>query len=95
MDKSEDKLQPTLLHIAAENNLLHVAKSLVEHYPGLIYLRTKVDDSDPIRTKSLPVELALLKFKDDTASYLICRMKHDRYSLLLNGLCIVSCETVS
>ena len=78
MDKKEDKLRPTLLHFAAENNLLHVVKSLLGHYPGLLYLRTKEDEADRRRSKRLPVELALLAHKDETAAFLISQMKHDR-----------------
>ena len=73
--KDSDSAQPTLLHLAAEQNFLHVTKSLAERYPGLMYLWTRKKDDNP---SSLPVELALKKYKDDTAAYLISQMRHDR-----------------
>ena len=41
-----------------------------------MYLWTRKKDSNP---SSLPVELALKKYKDDTAAYLISQMRHDRW----------------
>ena len=76
MDEDEDPLRHSLLHIAAKQNFLHVAKCLVEHYPGLMYMET---EEDQIGQSYLPVELALLNFKDETAAYLISQMKHDWY----------------
>ena len=70
-----DPACPTLLHLAAEQNFLHVTKSLVERYPGLMYLWTYEQDDKP---SYLPVEVALKKYKDDTAAYLISRMRPDR-----------------
>lgn len=66
---------PTLLHLAAEQNFLHVTKALVECYPGLMYLWTYKQGDNP---SYLPVGLALKKYKDDTAAYLISQMTHDR-----------------
>ena len=71
----DDPTRPTLLHAAAEQNFLHVTMSLVEHYPRLMYLWTYKQDDNPCY---LPVELALKKYKDDTAAYLISQMRHDR-----------------
>ena len=73
---STDPTRPTLLHLAAEQNFLHVTKSLVEHYPGLMYLWTQEQEDRP---SYLPVEVALKKYSDDTASYLISQMRHDRW----------------
>ena len=70
------------MHLAAEQNFLHVTKSLVERYPGLMYLWTYEQDDKP---SYLPVELALKKYKDETAAYLISQMRHDRWVLL--GMC--------
>ncbi|PFX32144.1 Transient receptor potential cation channel subfamily V member 4 [Stylophora pistillata] len=70
-----DRTRTTLLHLAAEQNFLHVTKSLVECYPGLMYMWTRKQDDNP---SCLPVELALKKYKDDTAAYLISQMRHDR-----------------
>ena len=70
----ENPARPTLLHLAAEQNFLHVAKFLVEKYPSLVYLETEeVGDERPY----LPVEKALMSHKDETAAYLISQMKHD------------------
>ena len=71
----DDPTRPTLLHLAAEQNFLHVSKALVEHYPGLMYTYNKKQEEKP---SCLPVELALKKYKDDTAAYLISQMRHDR-----------------
>ena len=61
--------EPNLLHLAVENNLLHVSQSLVKRYPGLMYIPTLGKDS-----KYMPVELALKKWNDVTAAYLISQM---------------------
>ena len=71
----DDPTRPTLLHLAAEQNFLRVTKSLAEQYPSLVYLWTYEQGDNP---SSLPVELALKKYKDDTAAYLISQMRHDR-----------------
>lgn len=68
----DDPTCPTLLHLAADQNFLHVTKSLVERYPGLMYLWTYEQDDKP---SYLPVEVALKKYKDDTAAYLISQMR--------------------
>ena len=72
----EDPARPTLLHLAAEQNFIHVSKLLVEYYPSLVYLET-----EPVGDERgyLPVEKALMSFKDETAAYLISHMKHDWY----------------
>ena len=70
----EDFARPTLLHLAAEQNFLHVTKLLVEKYPSLVYLESEeVAGERPY----LPVEKALMSHKDETAAYLISQMKHD------------------
>ena len=71
----EDPTYPTLLHLAAAQNFLHVSKALVEHYPNLMYTFSKEHKEKP---SYLPVELALVEYKDDTAAYLISQMGHDR-----------------
>ncbi|XP_067030169.1 uncharacterized protein [Acropora muricata] len=74
-----DLTRPTLLHLAAAQNFLHVSKALVEHYPGLMYIYSKEQEEKP---SCLPVELALMEYKDDTAAYLISQMRHDRVQKL-------------
>ena len=70
----EDPARPTLLHLAAEQNFLHVAKLLVEKYPTLVYLATEEVAGE---REYLPVEKALMSYRDETAAYLISQMKHD------------------
>ncbi|XP_074610946.1 transient receptor potential cation channel subfamily V member 4-like isoform X2 [Acropora palmata] len=70
----EDPAGPTLLHLAAEQNFVHVAKLLVEKYPALVYLETEQMEN---KRGYLPVEKALMSYKDETAAYLISQMKHD------------------
>ncbi|KAL9951799.1 hypothetical protein ACROYT_G044528 [Oculina patagonica] len=71
----ENPARPTLLHLAAEQNFLHVTKLLVEKYPTLVYLETEVVGD--YERGYLPVEKALMSYKDETAAYLISQMKHD------------------
>ena len=68
----EHESRPTLLHLAAVQNFLHVARCLVNHFPPLLYSKTNDKKS------ALPVELALEERKDDTAAYLISQMTYDR-----------------
>lgn len=70
----EDSARPTLLHLAAEWNFLHVAKLLTETYASLLYLETEEVSGE---RAYLPVEKALLSYQDETAAYLISQMKHD------------------
>ncbi|XP_029198029.2 transient receptor potential cation channel subfamily V member 6-like isoform X2 [Acropora millepora] len=69
-----DPAGPTLLHLAAEQNFIHVAKLLVEKYPALVYFETEQTENE---RRYLPVEKALMSYKDETAAYLISQMKHD------------------
>ena len=69
----ENASRPTLLHLAAVQNFLHVARCLVNRYPGILYLKTREG-----KKSALPVELALRERQDDTAAYLISQMKYDR-----------------
>ena len=71
----ENPARPTLLHIAAEQNFLHVTKLLVEKYPTLVYLETEIVGD--YERGYLPVEKSLMAFKDETAAYLISQMKQD------------------
>ena len=71
VDESTEK-EPSLLHLAAEQNFLYVSRCLVDKYPNLLYLKA----SDERR--SLPVEFALRKGNDDSAAYLMSQMQYDR-----------------
>ncbi|XP_028412446.1 transient receptor potential cation channel subfamily V member 3-like [Dendronephthya gigantea] len=74
-DKNDKPAKPTLLHIAAKQDFIHVAKHLVKKYPGLVHQDIK--DEDPHK-RYLPVEMALMDFHDETAAFLISQMKQDR-----------------
>ena len=74
MDEDDDLGCPTLLHLAAERNFVHVAKSLVNKSGGLLYLKTEKHGS---KRPYLPIEIALMNFHDETAAYLITQMKHE------------------
>ena len=73
----ENPSRPTLLHLAAEQNFLHVTILLVEKYPTLVYTETEVPVVGDYEQGYLPVEKALMCYKDETAAYLISQMKHD------------------
>ncbi|XP_048580356.1 uncharacterized protein LOC5510674 isoform X2 [Nematostella vectensis] len=74
VDEDDDQRRPTILHLAAERNFAHVAKTIVDHYPGLLYMPT--EEYDDCR-ELLPVEVALIEFNDETAAYLIGHMRHE------------------
>ena len=65
-----------MLHLAAERNFVHVARSLVEQCRGLLYLYTDHEEQDDKRPY-LPVEMALMEFNDEVASYLITLMDNE------------------
>ena len=74
VDRDVDPACPTMLHLAAERNFVHVARSLVEQYRGLLYVRTEKHDD----TRAyLAVEKALVKKNDDVAAYLIIQMDNE------------------
>ncbi|XP_028417815.1 uncharacterized protein LOC114542475 [Dendronephthya gigantea] len=77
-DKKADGSPKTLLHLAAEQNFLHVSRSLVDRFPALLYVKT----GEQISKAILPVELALRKKQDDTAAYLISQMLAPRVTKL-------------
>ena len=74
VDRDVDPRRPTMLHLAAERNFLHVSRTLVSHCHGLLYLKTKKLGEEGPR---LPVELALVKKNDDVAAYLITQMDNE------------------
>ena len=63
-----------MLHLAAAQNFNHVAAHLVRHYPSLVYKETEVVGE---QRGYLPVEMALMAYKDKTAAFLISQMKPD------------------
>ena len=58
-----------------------MTKLLVEKYPSLVYLGTEEVGGE---REYLPVEKALMSYKDETAAYLISQMKHDWWVVLDN-----------
>ncbi|KXJ18103.1 Transient receptor potential cation channel subfamily V member 4 [Exaiptasia diaphana] len=95
VDEDEDKDCPTILHLAAKQGFEKIAKTIVEYYPGLLYLKTEEHDD---KREYLPVEIALqegLKFDtsgrsgwwDNTCAYLIGKMKNEwiHNLFVLNG----------
>lgn len=70
----EDPARPTLLHLAASQNFAHVATHLVKKFPSLLYQETKIVGD---QRKYLPVEMALMANRDETAALLISQMKPD------------------
>lgn len=54
---------------------MHVARSLVDQFRGLLIIRTEGDKKD------LPVEKALIKKHDDVAAYLISEMDNEWWVL--------------
>lgn len=81
VDEDEDPYCPTILHLAAEKGFEKISKTIVEHYPGLLYLNTEEHGG---KRELLPVEVALLGFKDETAAYLIGQMKNEWYEFSLS-----------
>ena len=73
----DDKTKKTLMHYAAELDFLHVTKTLVKKYPGMLALQTEAQ-LKPERRGLQPVELALTMENDDVAAYLIRMMRHER-----------------
>lgn len=80
VDEEEDPDCSTILHLAAEKGFEKISKTIVEHYPGLLYLSTEEHDG---KRELLPVEVALIGCKDDTAAYLIGQMKNEWYAIPL------------
>ncbi|XP_028417809.1 uncharacterized protein LOC114542467 [Dendronephthya gigantea] len=74
-----EKPPKTLLHLAAEQNFLHVSRCLVDRFPTLLHATTDDDEWDKA---VMPVELALEKRNDDTAAYLISQMLANRVTEL-------------
>ena len=75
VDRDVDPGRPTMLHLAAERNFVQVAKTLVEQCHGLLIMKTKKHNGD--QRQYLPVEIALMSFKDDVAAYLITKMNNE------------------
>ena len=74
VDRDVDPACPTMLHLASERNFVHVARSLVDQYRGLLYIRTEEHEEE---RPFLPVEIALLKKHDEVAAYLISQMDNE------------------
>ena len=75
--KDEEKIKKTLLHLAAEENLVILADGLIKRFPMLLYIDSRGGPRD--KPNRVPLEIAMLEFNDDVASELIKNMNHDRY----------------
>ena len=72
----EEPARPTLLHLAAERNFVHITKLLVEKYPSLVYVGTEKVEGE---RGYFPVEKALVSYNDETAAFLLSRMKLSKW----------------
>ena len=66
-----DKQKTTVLHLAAERDLLQIASIFVKLYGNHVYKKN-------LKERRLPVEIALDKKKDNTASFLMKNMLNER-----------------
>ncbi|XP_048582080.1 uncharacterized protein LOC5507682 [Nematostella vectensis] len=71
----EDPAHKTLLHLAAALGYSSVCKTILNKYPGQLYITTRPHNE---HRRYLPVELALMKEHDGTAAFLVKQMKHER-----------------
>jgi len=69
----------TVLHLAAERDLVNICYTFVTLYPNSVYVTTN-EDKD-----RLPIELAMEKKMDNVASYLAGNMLHERVRGLFMG----------
>ena len=68
-----DEGEKTILHLAAERDLVDIAKSYVKLYPNHVYEVTSGHGLTRI-----PLEFAILNGHDETASYLATKMMKSR-----------------
>ena len=77
--KDKDELSwKTPLHLVAELNFATVARTVLHHFPGQLYVTTNPHSGNHNRRR-IPVELALLSSNDDVSAFLIDNMKPERY----------------
>lgn len=65
-----DGSMKTILHLAAERNLLHVCENILRNHPGLVYVTTLDDE--------YPLDFALNNLHDDVAALLVQSMENGR-----------------
>ncbi|XP_031558823.1 transient receptor potential cation channel subfamily V member 6-like [Actinia tenebrosa] len=75
----DDPTHKTLVHLTAELNYVSVCRTLLDHFPGLLYITSKAHS---VHRRYLPVELALINENDAVSAFLISRMKHERVQQL-------------
>ncbi|CAH3135142.1 unnamed protein product [Porites lobata] len=84
--KDKDELSwKTPLHLVAELNFATVARTVLRHFPGQLYVTTNPHSGNH-NCRRIPVELALLSCNDDVSAFLIDNMKPERV------LRLFSCE---
>ena len=77
--KDKDELSwKTPLHLVAELNFTTVARTVLRHFPGQLYVTTNPHSGNH-NCRRIPVELALLSDYDDVSAFLIDNMKPERY----------------
>lgn len=69
----------TPLHLVAELNYSAVARTILCHYPGQLYITTNPHVGNENR-RCIPLALALMKHNDEVSALLIEHMKSERYS---------------
>ena len=80
--KDKDELSwRTPLHLVAELNYATVARTILCHYPGQLYITTNPHAGNK-NHRHIPLELALLSFNDEVSALLIEHMKSERYVFL-------------
>ena len=77
-----DPSQKTLLHLCAELNFVSVTRTILQFYPGMLYITTRPHNE---HRRYLPVELAITKRNDDVAAFLVKQMKYSRYASILKN----------
>ena len=80
--KDKDELSwKTPLHLVAELNYATVARTILCHYPGQLYITTNPHAGNK-NHRHIPLELALSSFNDEVSTLLIEHMKSERYVFL-------------
>ena len=68
-----DEGEKTILHLAAERDLIDIAKAYIKLYPNHVY-----EVTSGYGLRRIPLEFAILNGNDETASYLATKMMKSR-----------------
>ena len=89
--KDKDELSwKTPLHLVAELNYATVARTILCHYPGQLYITTNPHAGNK-NHRYIPLELALSSINDEVSALLIEHMKSERY-VFLSPHCRRECQ---